>query len=276
MAFTPLSKVYLIDTPLDNTYKNTIHFDDIGDQHLYFFNHKLHEFEGVTYMRKDNYFDVREHIDNLWNVNYAAYQNYNFGTKWFYAFITKMEYINDHTTRIFIETDVYQTWLFDVQIKPSFVVREHVADDTIGKHLVDEQLETGEYLMDSYSASGKMGDSWNILAVSDNTPFGNSELVGNIYSNLVTGLTYYPFPNNATGLTWLKNAINIYATNAKADAIVMLFTVPKLIIPFVDDETWELGDPIPQNAAYGVSIFNEAKRLTDVNGYTPRNNKMHT
>jgi hypothetical protein len=139
MAFTPNTRVYLIDTPLDNKYKNTIHFDDIGDQHSYFFNNKKHEYDNVTYQRKNNSIRVDEHIDNLWDVNYVAYQNGSFNDKWFYAFITRMEYVSDRATDIFIETDVFQTWLFDVEIKESFVVREHVDDDTIGKHLVDEQ-----------------------------------------------------------------------------------------------------------------------------------------
>jgi hypothetical protein len=208
------------------------------------------------------------------------YQNSNFGDKWFYAFITKMEYVSDRATDIFIETDVYQTWLFECNLKDSFVIREHVKDDTIGKHLVDEQLEIGEYTMASYSAVGQLGVNWNVLAVSDNSPFGSEMLnymTGNIYGNVVTGLTYFPFPNTTQGINWLKNTIKLFTDAGKIDAIVMIFTVPYLLIKAtVENTSWLLGDPIYSGDPYGFHMFTESKHLTALDGYIPKNNKMHT
>lgn len=59
------------------------------------------------------------------------YQNSNYSNKWFYAFITSMEYKNDNTTYIKLETDIWQTYQFEIQFKPSFIVREmvNVSDD---------------------------------------------------------------------------------------------------------------------------------------------------
>ena len=53
------------------------------------------------------------------------FQNTEFNSKWFYAFITKIEYIQKNLTRIYFDIDIFQTWHFDVTWKPSFVVREH-------------------------------------------------------------------------------------------------------------------------------------------------------
>jgi hypothetical protein len=276
MAFTPSSRVYLLDTPLDNKYKNQIHFTNSANQYSYFFAQRKHYFEGVTYQRKNNIIRVDEHIDNLWNVNYVMYQNTNFNSKWFYAFITKMEYVSDRATDIHIETDVYQTWLFACSIKKSFVVREHVNDDTIGLHLVDEQLETGEYKMSSYEPSDKLGSNWNILAVSDNTPLGQTDLIGNLYGQVVTGLTYYPFPNTSQGIEWLKETIQTYTTAGKIDAIVMIFTVPELIITSTVASGFILGDPIASGDPYGFDLFDELKQISNVDGYIPRNNKLFT
>lgn len=60
------------------------------------------------------------------------YQNEAYSDKWFYAFITKMEYVNNNMTRIEIATDVWQTWQFDITFKESFIEREmiNVSDDT--------------------------------------------------------------------------------------------------------------------------------------------------
>lgn len=59
------------------------------------------------------------------------YQNENYSTKWFYAFIDDMKYINDSMTEISISTDVWQTWQFDLSFLESFVEREmcNVSDD---------------------------------------------------------------------------------------------------------------------------------------------------
>lgn len=277
MAFTPASRVYLLDTPLDNKYKNQLHFKTISDQYNYFVGCQKHSFEGVTYQRKDNVIRVDTHIDSLWDSNYVMYQNANFGSKWFYAFITKMEYVNDRDTYIYIETDVYQTWLFECTVKTSFVVREHVSDDTIGAHLVDEQLETGEYVMSSYHESNIMGANWNVLAVSDNSPQGHTGLIGNVYGQVVTGLTYFPFPNTTQGVQWLKDTIKLYVDAGKQDAIVMIFTVPALILrATIESTSWLLGYPITSGDPYGWDLYDEAKDLASVDGYIPKNFKLFT
>ena len=58
-----------------------------------------------------------------------------------------MEYINENCTLIYFETDCFQTWQFNLNIKRSFVVREHTNNDTIGANIVPEGLETGEYVV---------------------------------------------------------------------------------------------------------------------------------
>jgi hypothetical protein len=269
--------VYLLDTPLDNTYKNEIFFTSKTEQTEYFSSKIKHSFEGVTYQRKNNVARVEAHIDYLWDSNYVMYQNTNFGGRWFFAFITKMEYISDRATDIYLETDVFQTWLFDCTLKESFVVREHVSDDTIGAHLVEENLEFGDYIMESYEASEVLGDNWNILAVSDNSPLGNTEQIGNLYGQVVTGLTYFPFPNTTLGIAWLKETIKKYVDAGKIDAIVMIFTVPELIIkPTINDSNWYLGFPMSSGDPYGFHSFSVSKRLSSLNGYVPKNKKMYT
>ena len=277
MAFTPMSAVYLLDTPLDNTNKNQLLFSTVGAQWEYFKGRIKHTFEYVTYQRKDNTIRVNKHIDDLWNVNYVMYQNGNFSNKWFYAFINKMEYISDNVTEIYIETDVYQTWLFETTLKPSFVVREHVRNDTIGANMVDEQLETGEYITSEYTRINKMGANWNILAVSDNTPLGDSELVGNMYGNVMTGLTYYPFPNTTEGINWLKDTIALYDAAGKPDAIAMIFTVPEVAVKFtINIPSWSIGDPMDSGSNYGWENVPLITKPTTIDGYTPKNKKLLT
>ena len=58
-----------------------------------------------------------------------------------------MEYVNENATRITFETDVYQTYMFDLVKKQCFVEREHVNDDTIGINTTHEGIDTGEFIV---------------------------------------------------------------------------------------------------------------------------------
>lgn len=73
------------------------------------------------------------------------YQNANFGQKWFYAFIDKMEYVSSAVARIFISTDAWQTWQFDVSFGKCYVEREHTSvSETIS---IEEDIDYGnEYV----------------------------------------------------------------------------------------------------------------------------------
>ncbi|MDD4438796.1 MAG: hypothetical protein PHS04_12285 [Tissierellia bacterium] len=277
MSFTPQSTVYLLDTPLDNTYKNQLNFTSVSAQASYFLGRIKHTFDNVTYQRKTSTIKVNKNIDALWNVNYAMYQNSNFTNKWFYAFITKMEYVSAEVTELFIETDVYQTWLFNVTLKPSFVVREHVGDDTPGLHLVDEGLEIGEHTATDYYPMGELGDNWNVVGVSENLS-GSDEKIGNMHGNLITGLTYYPFPNNVEGTTWLKGFLEDYDQAGKPDAIQVIFTVPELAISNTVNDDWYLGmalynEPPTENIGKRSPVIG---RPTHLDSYTPKNNKLFT
>lgn len=78
--------------------------------------------------------------DNLYDCNYMAFRNSGFGDKWFYAFITKVEYINNNTSEITYQIDEMQTWYFDYEIPECFVEREHTETDVAGGNIVPEGL----------------------------------------------------------------------------------------------------------------------------------------
>ena len=144
MAVTPDTTIKILKVPIEIDNLNQLTFSNATAQYNYFNScPKLVEDE-LYYQRKDNYILFPKHIDEIIEYNYVMYQNSNYSNKWFYAFITNMEYENDGCTRIYIETDVIQTWYFQIQYKASFVEREHVNDDTIGKHTIPENLDVGE------------------------------------------------------------------------------------------------------------------------------------
>lgn len=126
MAIRPQSDLYLVKCPLQLSNKHQLTFNSKDEQIAYFRSLPKLEIDNISYIRKDNYIRYPEHIDNLIEYNYCFYQNENYSNKWFYAFIVRMEYVNDNCTNIYIKQDVFQTWQFDIQYLQSFVEREMI------------------------------------------------------------------------------------------------------------------------------------------------------
>ena len=186
-----ITQVYLLNVPLESDYKNTLYFTSKETQSDFFKSKVVKRYTDFSYQRKDSFIRVPDHFDNLQNVNYVMYQNKQFSNKWFYAFITDIKYVDDGRTDVFIETDYIQTWLFDYTIKSSFVEREHVSDDTIGKHTLPENLELGEFICNGVEEDDK-GDNLVIyMAISDYAESVNGNIKGNLYGGIYSGMKYH-------------------------------------------------------------------------------------
>lgn len=122
-------------------------------QFNWFLKHKLYTYEGITRVR-GNTVMVEIETDRVLHCNYMMFQNKGYSNKWFYAFVTNVEFVNDITTRLTFQLDLFQSWCFDWDIQPCFVDREHVNDDTIGANTVPENLEHGEYICASSAKAG--------------------------------------------------------------------------------------------------------------------------
>lgn len=112
-----ITEVHLLNVPLENDYKHTLYFSSLTAQTSYFTSKRVHTGNNFTYQRKDQIIRYPKDYDELVGCNYVMYKNSSYSNKWYYAFITKMEYINDEVTAIHIETDVLQTWMFDYTVK---------------------------------------------------------------------------------------------------------------------------------------------------------------
>ena len=131
MAITPDTNIKLLKVPIEISNKNQITFANATAQFNYFNSLPKLEIEHANYQRKDNVLDWPAHIDSIIEYNYCMYQNNNYSNKWFYAFITNMQYENNGMTKITLVTDVFQTWQFDLTWKQCFIEREmlSVTDD---------------------------------------------------------------------------------------------------------------------------------------------------
>lgn len=142
---TPQTDVYLLKVPLEMDSTNQLTFSNATAQFNYFNSLPKLVFDNFTYQRKDGILRLPVLIDDIMEYNYVMYRNEAYSSKWFYAYITGLEFLSDGVTAVSIKTDVWQTWQFNLNYKPVFVEREHVNDDTPGANTIPESLDLGEY-----------------------------------------------------------------------------------------------------------------------------------
>lgn len=131
MTTVPLSGTnirLLTNVPFTPDYSHTRWFNNLNDQTNWFLARQVvYSKNNANFQRPENrlFIKVETSVDDLWNVNYLMFQNTSYGNRWFYAFVTNIEYVQRNTTYVHFSIDVLQTWAFDYTFKPSFVVREH-------------------------------------------------------------------------------------------------------------------------------------------------------
>lgn len=288
MPFSPDSTIFLLNVPLTANNQNQIDFADKAAQSAYFQSRIVRSFNNYTYQRKDGYIRVGVEADLLWRCNYVMYQNANFTDKWFYAFITRVEYVNPSCTFLHIKTDVFQTWQFDIKYFDSYVIREHVEDDTAGAHTLPENLETGDPVScETVSLTGSLksnsaaefDENFMIVAVMSE-PFAH--LLYTQLNSLMGGVPdyafYYGIPRE-----YLKLFQQKVDEQGQAGAIVATYAVPKHYISLVpipnalgsDKPIYYVGD-LPSTAILDEHFVPMGDGVTNFNGFTPQNKKLLT
>lgn len=159
MAYiTPNSTVrFHQNIPLDNTYDHTLYFSSLSEQETYFSyrnqsdptqSRVKYQIDNYTYQRhtRDS-IRVGLPIENIVNCSYMSFKNTSFENKWFYAFITDMEYVNNNTTIVYYEIDVMQTYVInDVTFEQCYIERQHTETDNIGENTQPEPIGACEYV----------------------------------------------------------------------------------------------------------------------------------
>lgn len=210
MNFQPETVVRLLsNVPLSLNETNQLWFDTVTAQQTYFSGKVSRTYNQFTYQRKErNYVAVETNAELLYNVNYMMFQNSNFANKWFYAYVTEIEYKSPNTSWVYYEIDPFQTWLFELNFKQSFIEREHTirynADGTPVINTIDEGLNYGsEYKIVDDSTYKNYGDTIFILVTAKDylhkLPDGLKRPFPENIGNVPQGFFNYIFPINLSG-----------------------------------------------------------------------------
>lgn len=284
--------------PLDNTYTDTILFTSKSAQESYFASKTKKTYSGLTYQRLASNSStwaifLEDVADYFYDCNYLCFQNGGFGNKWLYAFISDILYINENCTALTFEIDVMQTWLFDFEIKKSFIERMHVSDDTITRNVVEEDLNFMQryeyyYVENSRLFEGLPGpldtdsefddhiiyDSIILVATSEDVDEEDEVLEGGLIQNTYQGLKYIGFNANDLGVGYCNAWLKRMNEGGKAGAISSISMVPSAGLTYSSGGNGKLNINIEDpngNVGEKEYLINYSTLDDD---YIPKNNKL--
>lgn len=302
-VIAPQTDVFLLKVPLEINDLNQLTFANATAQYNYFISLPKLEVTNFTYQRKDGTIRYGANFDDLLSYNYVMYRNDAYSNKWFFAFITGMEYLNDNVTAISIKTDVWQTWQFDLTFKPCLIDREHTNDDTVGKNTLPEGLELGEMVANGRTVNfGLPTSNDQLMLIADVSMIENwgtnSTLTYSWDSGSTPISTINGIPSGSyhividSGTLYLGNLghfISVYEKAGLSDAIQDIYVLPKNIVGSNDIKTGltiSTTGAAPSDSISGLGMISSTFRgvtsmgngyltiPTTINGYTPKNNKL--
>lgn len=274
----PNSIVALLhDVPIDQNQEHTLWFADVTTQTNYFYDKAARILNQQYYVRQNRgVIKAEVTADQVYDCNYMMYKNTSFGNKWFYAFITSIEYTNNNTATITFQIDQLQTWFFEMVngLGECFVEREHALTDVPGDNIVAENLETGEYNISRDLTVGPLIPMSVVIAATVELDIAGTDfedVSGLAITGMYSGVKYYSRPFNAVdaaSIADINNFLLLATKKGKADSIVSVFMCPTVLAVAAqahEYESWKLPN--------GFTYYG---RPTEIDGYTPHNNKLFT
>lgn len=254
-------KIYR-NVPLDNTYNHTLYFSSLSDQNAYFHGNSgilKYNLTSQSYQRVvKGSMRIAIKADNLYDCNYLAFQNASFGSKWFYAFITGVEYVNNETSEITFEIDPVQTYFFDVHLRECYVEREHSSSDKPGDNIVAENIDIGDITCNAVSGSGHFSSYVAVVA----TAYDPDGQAGGYQGGLFSGVNYIAgLINTPKQVQSLLDYLDATVDANKEDSVVSIFLMP--------------AEFYTKDSATSFQVSRVDKNNT-IHGYKPRNKKLLT
>ena len=282
--------------PIDKNYDNVL---DVSKSTLVGYLRNNSEYVGTDYAivpRYKNKLKVSCPYNVALKCNYMAFKNIDYDNEYVFAFIETVDFVSDESCTINYTLDVWHTNHDKFNVNKVFVEREHVSDDTFGKHTIPEQLETGDYTIKSETDATDLQDVCPVLAATVNPDMEDvySSYCGNRYESLGyfifkgSAMTTYDGGDQASSL---QHYIEKYADASKTDSIVSIFMAPKKLVGWTGTGVWhgaltyvwrdalevfEHTNPIYTDYDKPVTFTSlDVTRPTTYGSYTPKNNKCY-
>ena len=249
--FSPDSNLRLLNVRFDSELRSTLWFPDRDTQTSWFLSQSDNVlFNDITYVKKDNAIVLGCREEDVWRFNSVMYQNSNFSSKWFYAFIVKREWASDYSVKFYLQTDPIQTWMFDWSLMTSFIERQHSTTDSPGDNIIPEPIGGSQVI---YQNAGSVDCDPTWISI-----FATSTASGEPMTGVAIGGMYSGSANVYNDTVLPNNFLSNYVKNGTANAI----------------------SRIQQHTAFGSEQGKTSYETTypahptDLAGYVPRNKKL--
>lgn len=303
--YSPEGKILLGNVPWDNAYKHVRLYSSLSEQYNDISSLMFTSTEKYTYISRGAAIKVPIPADRLYHVNYCMYRNESITDGYIYCFVKDVEYINDNTTQLTLETDIFQTYLMgtDWEVPSCFVERECVADDTVGKHLNAEppmDIEYKTYQIADYYNQGRfvvfMVNAFPQYNLDLDYAYTSQAVWGDVYHNQYSAckMIVYDTQDEAS-MNALERDLIWFNKCGAGEAICDGFMCSTYTLPVADDGGYLQLEPLRvpyynSNSesdirivpgTYTVKANQEApvhniqiNRAHDFDGYVPKNNKL--
>lgn len=264
----PDTDIYLLaNVECDKSYDNVKYFATKNAQHTYMSSKIVKSFTNQSYGRVNKgTFRLFCKADDVYQCNYLMFQNTAFGNKWFYAFINTIEYVSNNTCEVRFTIDLFQTWFLDCTLGQCFVEREHVTDDSIGAHTLNEDIPTGEMItaieeqLTEFSKQYTYGveiciSDTQLSGIANQPTWFDKPVLSGIFQGSKIGTT----DNSDDLLKFLNNVISA----GYQSTIIQVFTIPKIFAPSGTDSRVQTTRELPALP-------------TKFGNYTPVNNRLYS
>lgn len=249
---------FMKNTGLSMSHENTLYFASESAKNSYWSSWMASNGQvGVvnqTYQRANrNYCRIQSAMAVMYNVDYMRFINTQFEDKWFYAFVTAINYINNNTVEVEYVLDPVMTWMGTFSLKQCFIDRQHTLNDGIGNNIAEEGISVGPYVDENIRQSANYGRGSCVIRI---VVMNKDEASATNFGGIYCPAEYHDFETASAAANYISGLVE----QDLADNIVNVLMVPTAF-------------ENPGQISTGTFV-QWAKPYTDVDGYVPKNKKL--
>lgn len=275
----PNSRIeFYSDLNLSDDYTDSLYFESPALRDIYFTNLPTLAIADKCYYVRENrgFIRVELPIATLMHAQYMRFKNTSYENNWWYAFVKDVDYVNDNTTEVQFELDILMSWMGEFTLMECLVERQHSETDAIGDNLVDEDINTGEYVFNGNPQKTGHFDNWKYLVTI--APDGRIYPPSGTYLGLYNGLAYRlvnASDMNGTisdimengGLPWIQNE----------ERIQNIQYIPSDFVPTNAQQQAPIEYSVSVNNTFdGVGGYGSAADIQAHPDHAIKNNKLYT
>lgn len=288
--YSPSGKILFGSVPWDNGYTNVRLYTSLDSQYSDIVSRMVLSSSDYSYIGRNRRLKVSIAADRLYHCNYCMYRNDSLTDGYIYCFITDVKYINDQTSEIELETDVFNTYLYGVdwQIPACFIERETVPSESTKYLFTNEPDFSLMYEIDSETHKWFQGVGYVIMT--NGEPKQNSSIVESVlnpggwysepapitaFRSIPNGCNFYfcPIDQTSGGASLLESFLKGITFAGSVESVVAIFTVPDFAATQLSRE-FQRGSSSQDDPYSYTATFDTPKQGSTVDGYSPRNKKL--